>query len=280
VGLFDGKVAIVTGGGNGIGKAQAKAFAREGAKVVVNDLGTRTDGKGADGTVAEKVAAEIGPNAMPSRDDVSTRDGVERLMATALARFGRVDVLVHAAGFLCDKPIVELDDEGWEHSQRGLLRSTFLCVQAAAKHMTARGGGGRILVTSSIIGLVGGAGMPAYAAAKAGIYGLARTASMELKSHGITVNVLSPIAYTRLTADLPVMATVPNAASLFSPEYVADVTLFLASDDAADVTGTVVDVQGRQVSLMRMTQTASLAPEGDRWTVKELRERWGEISSA
>jgi NAD(P)-dependent dehydrogenase (short-subunit alcohol dehydrogenase family) len=278
VGLFDGKVVIVTGGGRGIGRAQAIAFAREGAKVVVNDRGTKPDGTGADPSVAADVASEIGSAALANDDDVAHREGVERLMRTAIDRFGRIDVLVHGAGFLHDKPLLELDDASWEHSQAGLLRSTFLCVQGASRHMVARGGGGRIIVTSSIVGLVGSAGMPAYAAAKAGIYGLARVASMELKPNNITVNVLSPIAYTRLTKDLPVMANTPNASSLFAPEYVADVTLFLASDAAGEVTGNVVDVQGKQVSLMSMKQGAGILPKGDRWTPAELRERWAELS--
>jgi NAD(P)-dependent dehydrogenase (short-subunit alcohol dehydrogenase family) len=279
VGLFDGKVVVVTGGGRGIGRAQALAFAREGAKVVVNDHGTKPDGTGEDPSVAADAAKEIGANALASSDNVAHRAGVERLMRAAIDRFGRIDVLVHGAGFLRDKPLLELDDEGWEHSQAGLLRSTFLCVQGAAKHMVSRGGGGRIIVTSSIVGLVGSAGMPAYAAAKAGIYGLARVASMELKPNDITVNVLSPIAYTRLTKDLPVMATIPNASSLFAPDYVADVTLFLTSDAAADITGNVVDVQGKQVSLMSMKQGGGIQPKGDRWTTAELRERWAELSS-
>jgi NAD(P)-dependent dehydrogenase (short-subunit alcohol dehydrogenase family) len=279
MGLFDGKVVVVTGGGNGIGRAQALAFAREGCKVVVNDRGTAPDGTGEDLSAAGRVATEIGNDALANSEDVSRREGAERLMAAAVERFGRVDILVHAVGFLHDKPLLELDDASWELSQAGLLRSSFLCAQAAAKHMVARGGGGRILLTSSIVGLVGTAGLPAYAAAKAGIYGLARVASMELQPHSITVNVLSPIAYTRLTKDLPVMATVPNAETLFSPTYVADVTLFLASDAAADITGTIVDVQGKQVSIMRMAQGAGALPTGDRWTPAELRERWAELSA-
>jgi len=280
MGSFDGKVAIVTGGANGIGKAQVTALVREGCKVVINDHGTRPDGAGSDPSMATRLAAELGSATLANTEDVSQRDGVDRLMQAALERFGRVDILIHGVGFLCDQPLVELDDASWERTQAGILRSTYLCIQAAARHMIARGGGGRIITTSSLIGLVGGAGMPAYAAAKAAIYGLTRVASMELGTHGITANVLSPIAYTRLTAALPVMAHTPNAASIFSPDFVADVTLFLASDAAANVTGTIVDVQGRQVSLMRMTQGGGVLPRGDRWSVDELRERWAEISAS
>jgi NAD(P)-dependent dehydrogenase (short-subunit alcohol dehydrogenase family) len=282
MGILDGKVAVITGGGGGIGRAHALRFAREGCKVVVNDLGTTLDGHGHDSSVATRVVDEIRAakgEATASDDDVSQRAGAERLMKTAVERYGRIDILLHCAGFVRDRILLQLEDDMWDASLAGHVRSAYLCFQAAARHMVERGGGGRLITTSSIVGLVGMPGAPSYATAKAGLYGLGRAAAMELQPHGITVNVISPIAYTRMTENLPVMKTTPNAAELFSPDFVADVTLFLVSDQAADITGAVVDVQGRQVSMFRMVQSAGVMPLlGDRWTPAELRQRWAEIS--
>jgi NAD(P)-dependent dehydrogenase (short-subunit alcohol dehydrogenase family) len=277
MGILDGKVVIITGAGRGLGRAYALEFAKHGAKLVINDRGTEPNGIGHDAAVAAAVASEVGLDiALANDDDVSTRAGVDALMAAALARFGQVDVLVHNAGFVRDAAILDLDDETWTASINGLLTSTYMMVQAVAKHLISRNAPGQILATTSLIGIHGGAGLPTYAAAKAGIIGYCKSASMELKPHGIAVNVLSPLAYTRLTA--PMFADVPNAADLLKPESIADVAVYLASPLASNITGTVVDVQGPRVALIRSTQAEGVvASRGPRWTPEELHERWSEF---
>ena len=161
------------------------------------------------------------------------------------------------------------------------LRGTYLCTQAAAKHMAERGKGGRIINTSSVSGLIGNFGQANYSAAKAGIYGLTRTASMELKKYGITVNALAPVAVTRLNEDLPMIKMLPNAQELLAPDHIAPAALFLASDEAADITGQVLAVEGPRLYMFKMIQTNAVnAKNGTEWTAQEIRERWNEISGS
>ena len=281
MGLLDGKVAVITGAGGGIGRSHALLFAKEGARVVVNDLGGARDGTGKGTTAAEKVVAEIaaaGGKAAPSYDDISERAGADNLVATAKSAFGQVDILVNNAGILRDKTLLKMDDEMWDLVVKVHLRGTFLCTQAAARAMVERAQGGRILNTTSVSGLLGNFGQVNYSAAKAGIYGLTRTAHLELfQKHRITVNALAPVALTRLTEDLPMMKALPNAKDFLAPEHISPVALFLASDLAADLSGVVVGVQGKQVNVYRMEVTPGITPRGEDWTAAELKERWGEI---
>jgi NAD(P)-dependent dehydrogenase (short-subunit alcohol dehydrogenase family) len=281
MGLLDGKVAIITGSGGGIGRAHALLFAKEGAKVVVNDLGGARDGTGSGNTAAEKVVAEIqaqGGQAVPSYDDVSERAGADNMVQTALRSFGQLDILVNNAGILRDKTLVKMDDAMWDVVIKVHLRGTFLCTQAAAKAMIERGKGGRIINTTSVSGLIGNFGQANYSAAKAGIYGFSRTVHMELYAkHKITVNALAPVALTRLTEDLPMLAAMANAKEVLAPEHISPAALFLASDLAADVSGVVVGVQGKQINIYRMEVTPGVMPRGEAWTPAEIKERWSEI---
>ncbi len=282
MGLLDGKVAAITGAGGGIGRAHALLFAKEGAKVVVNDLGGARDGTGSGHTMAEKVVDEIraaGGQAAPSYDDVGERAGADNIVKTALDAFGQLDILVNNAGILRDKTLLKMEDAMFDLVVKIHLRGTYLCMQAAAKHMAERGKGGRIINTSSVSGLIGNFGQANYSAAKAGIYGLTRTASMELKKYAITVNALAPVAVTRLTEDLPMVKMLPNAQELLAPEHIAPAALFLASDAAADITGQVLAVEGPRVYMFKMIQTnAVTAKDGKEWTAEEIRERWKEIA--
>ena len=285
MGLLDGKVCAITGAGGGIGRAHALLFASEGARVVVNDLGGARDGSGAGSTtMAEKVCGEIraaGGQAVPSYDDVSERSGAENIVKTAVDAFGQLDVFVNNAGIMRDKTLLKMDDAMFDVVVKVHLRGTYLCTQAAARHMAERGKGGRIINTSSVSGLMGNFGQANYSAAKAGIYGLTRTASMELKKYNITVNALAPVALTRLTEDLPMLAALPNAKDMLAPEHIAPAALFLASDLAADVTGQVLAVEGARMYLFKMIQTSAVAAKnGAQWTAQEIKERWAEISGA
>lgn len=282
MGLLDGKVAAITGAGGGIGRAHALLFAREGAKVVVNDLGGARDGSG-DGstTMAQAVCDEIkaaGGEAVPSYDDVSDRAGAENIVKTAVSSFGQLDIVVNNAGILRDKTLLKMEDANWDIVVRVHLRGTYLVTQAAARHMAERGKGGRIVNTSSVSGLIGNFGQSNYSAAKAGIYGFTRTCSMELRKYNITVNALAPVALTRLTEDLPMMQALPGAKELLAPEHIAPAALFLASDLSSDVTGQVLAVEGPRMYMFKMIQTGAVMPKDGHWTAQEIKERWTEIS--
>jgi NAD(P)-dependent dehydrogenase (short-subunit alcohol dehydrogenase family) len=227
--------------------------------------------------VDEIVAA--GGQAIANHDDVSDRAGAENIVKTAVAAFGQLDILVNNAGILRDKTLLKMDDAMFDVVVRVHLRGTFLCTQAAARHMVERQKGGRIINTSSVSGLIGNFGQANYSAAKAGIYGFTRTCSMELAKHKITVNALAPVAVTRLTEDIPMLAQLPNARELLAPEHIAPAALFLASDLAADISGQVLGVEGARMYLFKMIQTSGVtARDGKSFTAQEIRERWGEIS--
>jgi NAD(P)-dependent dehydrogenase (short-subunit alcohol dehydrogenase family) len=278
MGLLDGKVAIVTGAGGGIGRAHARLLAREGARVVVNDVGGPRDGSGSDAGAAAQVVREIaadGGTAVANTDTVATADGASALMKTALDAYGRVDVLVNNAGILRDKSFLKMDEPMWDAVVAVHLRGTFLCSQAFAKQVVSQGGGGRIVNTSSVSGMLGNFGQANYSAAKAGIYGLTRTMSIELQKHRITVNALAPIAKTRMTEDLPMFQGVDT----LTPEHIAPAMLFLASDLCADRTGHVLAVAGARVYAFKVVETAGRFKESDHgvWTAQEIADSWDAI---
>lgn len=283
MGLLDGKVAIVTGAGGGIGRAHALHFAKEGARVVVNDLGGDRRGEGRGTDMADKVVAEIqarGGRAVANHESVATREGADSLLWSALGKFGRVDILVNNAGILRDRMLLNMTDADWETVHAVHLRGTFLATQAVARHLKVQGQGGRIINTTSISGLMGNAGQANYAAAKAGIYGFTRTVALELARYRITCNAIAPIAYTRMTDDVSLVTGVPQASEVLSPEHISPVAVFLASELAADVSGAIIGVQGTSISIYRMVQGEGIAPRAPEWTPRELRERWMEITGA
>jgi NAD(P)-dependent dehydrogenase (short-subunit alcohol dehydrogenase family) len=281
-GLLASKVAIVTGGGRGLGRAYAQRLASEGCRVVVNDVGAAPDGTGFDSTVAAETVAEVeraGGIAIASCHDVSRRGEAEALFDMAEERFGEIDILVCSAGALhVGSSVLEMQDQAWDRMMATNATGTFVCLQTAARRMVKRGRGGRIITTSSLTAMAGSVCCSGYAASKAAVYALSKTAALELEPYGITVNTLTPMAWTRLTCGIPAIASIPYAAEVLSPEYVADVVLFLASDLSAGITGHVVDVGGPQIALHNMLQTAPSRPESSRWTPQELQRRWGAIT--
>lgn len=279
MGLVDGKVVLVTGAGGGIGRAEALLFAREGAKVVVNDVGGARDGTGSGDAAAAKVVEEIkagGGAAVANYDSVASPEGVARLMKTAIDVFGRLDVVVNNAGILRDKSLLKMDEEMWDSVVSVHLKGTFLCTQAAAKIMVSQGGGGRIINTTSVSGMMGNFGQANYAAAKAGIYGLTRTAAIELQKHRITVNAIAPIAKTRMTEDLPMFQSGMDA---LTPEHIAPAAMFLGSDLCADRTGHVLAVAGQQMYIFKVMQSTGKFKDGaDPWTAQEIADHWESIT--
>jgi NAD(P)-dependent dehydrogenase (short-subunit alcohol dehydrogenase family) len=280
--LLEGKVAIVTGAGGGIGRAHALALAREGARLVVNDLGGDRHGGGKGSDAADRVVEEIvaaGGAAVASYDSVATREGADGILWAALSRFGRVDVLVNNAGILRDRTLLNMTQEDLDRVLDVHLRGTFFCMQAVARQLKVQGQGGRIVNTTSLSGMLGNFGQANYAAAKAGIYGLTRVAALELQKLGVTVNAIAPVALTRMTEDLAVFR---GASELdLGPQLIAPIVVFLASDLAAGVTGQVVGVQGGRLFLYRVETTdgAEKDPASGPWTAQEIAEAWGKITA-
>jgi NAD(P)-dependent dehydrogenase (short-subunit alcohol dehydrogenase family) len=277
--LLEGKVAIITGAGGGIGREHALAFAAQGAKVVVNDLGSDRGGGGKGAEMADKTVADIkaaGGEAVANYDSVSTREGADGILWSALAKFGRVDILVNNAGILRDKTLVNMGDNDFNLVLDVHLKGTFYCLQAVARQLKVQGKGGRIINTTSVSGLLGNFGQGNYGAAKGGIYSLTRVASIEFAKMGVTVNAIAPVAVTRMTADLPMMKGIKPEE--LGPQYIAPVAVFLASDLASDLTGQVVGVQGPKVFLYKMEETDGATKSGGVWSPEEIKERWGEIS--
>jgi NAD(P)-dependent dehydrogenase (short-subunit alcohol dehydrogenase family) len=276
--LLQGKVAVITGAGGGLGRAYAHLFAREGARVVVNDVGSARDGSGLDAhpadAVVEEILAEKG-EAVANYDTAATVEGAEGIVRAAIDAYGRVDVLVNNAGILRDKSFLKMDEAMWDTVVAVHLRGTFLCSQRFARQVVAQGGGGRVVNTTSLSGMLGNFGQANYAAAKAGIYGLTRTMSIELQRHHITVNALAPLAKTRMTEDLPMFQGVET----LTPEHVSPVALFLASDLCGDRTGHVIAAAGARLYAFKVVESPGRFKEenGGIWTAAEIADSWESI---
>jgi NAD(P)-dependent dehydrogenase (short-subunit alcohol dehydrogenase family) len=265
MGLLDGKVAIITGAGNGLGEAYAKLFAHEGAAVVVNDLGGARDGTGADRSAAQKVVdaiEEAGGRAVANGDDVSTIQGGENILKTALDSFGKVDILVSNAGILRDKTFANISEADWDAVVKVHLKGAYCVTLPVWKWMKDNGVKGVIVETSSTSGLYGNFGQANYGAAKAGIYGLVRVLSIEGRKYGIRVWGLAPGAYTRMTSDLPGRRDrEPDPMSL--PDHaVAPAVLYMVSDLSGERTGIIVGASSRGVRELKMIQTKGFSPTG------------------
>jgi NAD(P)-dependent dehydrogenase (short-subunit alcohol dehydrogenase family) len=286
VGTLDGKVAIVTGAGRGIGREHALLLASEGARVLVNDVGASGSGEGADATPAEEVAAEIratATDADANHDDVASWDGAQRLVDQAIARFGRLDVLVNNAGILRDAMSFNMTEEQFDAVVKVHLKGHFAPSHFAARYWReqAKAGeavAGRIINTASESGLFGNAGQANYAAAKAGIVSMTIVLARELARYGVTANVIAPRARTRLTATVggaeEFMAPKEGEYDPWHPGNISPLVGFLASDAAADVTGQCFVVWGARIYLMQGWSLAStLDAGGARWTVAGIVER-------
>ncbi|MEY9967919.1 NAD(P)-dependent dehydrogenase (short-subunit alcohol dehydrogenase family) [Streptacidiphilus sp. MAP12-16] len=278
-GLCSGRVVVVTGAGRGLGRAHALAFAAEGARVVVNDLGVAVDGAGTSAGPAEQVAEEIralGGEAVASGDDVATAEGARALVATALGSFGRLDTLVNNAGFLRDRMLVNLDEDDWDAVIRVHLRGHFLPLRHAAAHWRAEAKAGRapdarVVNTSSGAGLLGSVGQGNYSAAKAGILGLTLVAAAELARYGVLVNALAPAARTRMTEQAFAAAMAAPGAGDFdamAPDNVSPLVVWLGSA-AATVTGRVFEAEGGRITVMEGWRPGPTADKGARWTPAE-----------
>lgn len=260
MGICEGRVAIVTGGGGGIGREHALLLAAQGASVVVNDIGSAPDGAGRDAAAAQQVVDEIvdrhGPGrAVADTSDVADFSGAETLVGTAVDTFGKLDVLVNNAGILRDRMLVKMTEEEWDSVIRVHLKGTFAPSHFAARHWSARskaGEGdvaGRIINTSSPSGLYGNAKQSNYGAAKAGIAAFTVITAMELKRLGVTVNAIAPTALTRMIPRLFEMSLSEPERDALAPRHAAPIVCWLASTLSGQVTGRIFDVTGHMLSV-------------------------------
>src|SRR6058998_3368214 len=271
MGLLEGKVAIVTGGGTGIGRAVSRDLARAGAKVVVNDYGVSVDGTDPSSAPANEVVAAIraaGGEAVASPESVATMAGGRGLVELALKEFGDLHIVVCCAGILRERMIFNMSEEEWDAVIAVHLKGHFTVMQPATRHMREKRRG-RIVTFTSTAGLEGSPGQPNYSAAKEGIVGLTRSTALAMAKYGVTVNCISPTAETRMTERLPDDRRAQAAAP---PEAVAPVVTFLASDRAAHVTGQVIHVRGNQVTLWSHPAPLRAITSREGWTPEALAE--------
>jgi len=254
---LDGRVAIVTGAGRGIGRSVARLLASEGASVVVNDLGGDVDGSGASTGPAHDVVAEIaeaGGKAIANGADISDHAAAEQLVESAIEQFGRLDVLVNVAGILRDRMVFNMTEQEWDDVIRVHLKGTFNTTKFASAHwrsLREESAQNRIINFTSVSGLHGAPGQPNYAAAKMGIVGLTWSSANALGKYGVTVNAISPGAMTRMTASVPTerrRRARPDE-NEWSPDNVAPIVAYLASERSGWITGRIIHSSGYEVSL-------------------------------
>jgi NAD(P)-dependent dehydrogenase (short-subunit alcohol dehydrogenase family) len=281
MGSLDGRVAIITGAGRGLGREHALLFAREGAKVVVNDLGTSDAGEGADGSAAESVAAEIraaGGEAVANGDDVSTWDGADRLVNAALEAFGELDILVNNAGILRDRAVVTMTEADWDQVIAVHLKGHFAPTRFAGaywrtQHKAGLGRPRNVVHTSSTSGLFANPGQSNYGAAKSGIATFNQIVAKELARYNVRSNCIAPAARTRLTLTAPgledLMRPVEGGFDEWDPANVSPVVAYLACEECA-FNGETFYVHGGTITLMQAWVSGPSVSRNESWTVEEL----------
>jgi NAD(P)-dependent dehydrogenase (short-subunit alcohol dehydrogenase family) len=291
MGVLDGRVAIITGAGRGLGREHALLFAAEGARVVVNDLGGAADGGGSDRTAAEEVVDEItamGGEAVANADDVADWDGGQALIKSALDAFGRLDVLVNNAGILRDRVLINMSEDEWDSVVKVHMKGHFVPTRWAATYWREQVKAGEqvqasVIHTSSTSGLLGNPGQTNYGAAKAGIGSFSIICAKELSRYGVRSNCIAPAARTRLTEATPGLGEIvkpPDDAEVFDvwdPANVSPLVAYLATADCP-FNGATFYVQGGTVRLMEPWRMGDGVEQADRWSVDGLKEALAKLA--
>ncbi len=276
--LLEGKVALVTGGGRGVGRGIALALAEAGAKVVVNDLGATLDGQASGEQPAHEVAAAIaalGGEALVDGGSVADWNAAHRMVEAAVERFGRIDIVVNNAGILRDVMFHRMSEAEWDAVIAVHLKGTFNVSRAAAPHFKAQGGGAFVHMTSTS-GLIGNLGQANYAAAKLGIVALSKSIAMDMAKFGVRSNAVAPFAWTRMIDSIP--AETPeqkkrvDGLKKLVPEKVAPFVVALCADAAKDVTGQVFGVRNNEIYLFSQPRPVRTAHRGEGWTPESVLE--------
>lgn len=274
--MLKDKVAVVTGAGGGIGRGIALLFAKHGAKVVVNDLGGSGSGEGRDTTPADKVVAEIvaaGGTAVSNYDSVASFAAGEKIIGTALEKFGRIDIVVNNAGILRDRMLFNMSEDDWDAVIGVHLKGCFACTRAAAPHMRQQKSG-RIINMTSTSGLIGNYGQANYAAAKMGIVGLTKGTALDLGRYGVTANCIAPFAWTRLIGTIPTETEAQKARvekiKQMDPGMIAPLVAFLASDAGQEVSGQTFGVRGKEIVLFSQPRPIRQIADMEGWTPEKV----------
>jgi NAD(P)-dependent dehydrogenase (short-subunit alcohol dehydrogenase family) len=279
VGVLTDKVVVISGAAHGIGRAAALACAREGAALLVNDVGCDATGAGHDPEALLAVVQELralGAKVEANHDDVTRDETPGHLVSQAVSAFGRLDAVFASAGIAFDRVLVRVDDADLDRVLDLHLRAPLRLARAAAQSFQARAQPGSILLTTAQAAFVGARGQSIYAAAAAGIAGFTRAAALELRRHGVRVNALAPLARTRATADLPIFQSVRKDS--LTAEHVAQAVTFLLSPAAAEISGDIVGVAGSRVYTLRLHETTGAFLEGPLFGPDDVARAWSTVT--
>ncbi|HEX5326694.1 MAG TPA: SDR family NAD(P)-dependent oxidoreductase [Acetobacteraceae bacterium] len=277
-GLLQGKVAVVTGAGRGIGRAIAMAMAHNGAQVVVNDVGAAVTGEGRDETPAQEVVREIESAngqgaAVANTDSVAEWESAQRIVATAIDRYGHIDIVVNNAGILRDRMFHYMSPEEWDAVMKVHLYGAFYVSRAAVTHFRKQESGAFVHMTSTS-GLIGAVGQVNYGAAKLGIAGLSRNIAMDMQRYRIRSNCIGPHAFSRMIETVPGQSEeqMKARAAKTRPDQVAQLAAFLASDAAAEISGQILGARGNEIYLYSQPRPIRIMHRGEGWTPERLAE--------
>ncbi|MCH6263982.1 MULTISPECIES: SDR family NAD(P)-dependent oxidoreductase [Neobacillus] len=283
---LENKVAIVTGAGRGIGREIALLLAKEGAKVVVNDLGGGADGKGNNAKVADEVVQEIreaGGTAAANYDSVAEFENAGNIVQTALNEFGRLDIVVNNAGILRDRMVFKMSEEEWDSVIAVHLKGSFNMTRVAAPIFKEQKGG-RFINFTSTSGLIGNVGQANYAAAKLGIAGLTKITALDMARYNVTANAVAPFAWSRLIGTIPTETDTEKERveklKQMSPAHIAPLVAFLSSDESADVSGQIFGVRGKEIMVFSQPRPVRSVYNSEGWSIESISAIKGSLQSA